>query len=171
MLHVALHVQAVALARSRQRMSAATAVFIGLWQRLGQLLGRESVGETTSKANCRGSGQRSGARERRRDQDSGPSLGKRANLKVPCAAGRTRHGSNHLLERPLRFRRRRGRRPLAGSQRGDLRAQRRVLALQRTSFKRQRREVAARPQGGPLVNGRRDLVPRPIHFFRPLRSP
>ena len=27
----------------------------------GQLLGRESVGETTSKANCRGSGQRSGA--------------------------------------------------------------------------------------------------------------
>ena len=40
-------------------MSAATAVFIGLWQRLGQLLGRESVGETTSKANCRGSGQRS----------------------------------------------------------------------------------------------------------------
>ena len=46
MLHVALHEQAVALARSRQRMSAATAVFIGLWQRLGQLLGRESVGET-----------------------------------------------------------------------------------------------------------------------------
>ena len=46
LLHVALHVQAVALARSRQRMSAATVVFMGIWQRLGQLLGRKSVGET-----------------------------------------------------------------------------------------------------------------------------
>ena len=49
LLHVALHVQAVALARSRQRMSAATVVFMGIWQRLGQLLGRESVGETNLK--------------------------------------------------------------------------------------------------------------------------
>ena len=54
--------------------------------------------------------------------------------------------SNHLLERPLLIRWRRRRRPLAGPERRDLRPQRRVLALQRTSLKSQRREVAARSQ-------------------------
>jgi hypothetical protein len=81
-----------------------------------------------------------------RGESGAASLGKRANLKVPCAAGRTQTRSNHLLERPLLIRRRRRRRPLAGPERRDLRPQRRILALQRTSFKSQRREVAARSQ-------------------------
>ena len=141
---------AAAQPRPRQRMRAA-AVFM-LVGRFGQRSRRES-----------------GAR--RVWAQTGDSWASSKNFKVPCAAGRTQTRSNHLLERPLLIRRRRRRRPLAGPERRDLRPQRRVLALQRTSLKSQRREVAARSQGGPLINRRRHLVPRAVQALRPLGPP
>ena len=166
----------------------AATVFI-LWQRLGSVLGRRTSATGPSgaaRANCRGSasggsygaslsgGSRvtnlSGAVQARGLGESSSSLeiggaGRRARRQQDKVT------SNHLLERPLLIRRRRRRRPLAGPERRDLRPQRRVLALQRTSLKSQRREVAARSQGGPLVNGRRHLVPCAVQAFRPLGPP